>query len=98
MLAALDMYNKAKASRKENQYVDFTCLVQGIEHVVAGVTELPNNYLCIVTVIEEGTTSIIYAPATQVCFQIVAGEGKQDEPPREIGFKPLEDRKNTVKN
>jgi len=93
---ASQLYEKARTERKANQYVDFTCVVQGIQHVVALVQELPFDCLLITTVIEDGATYVIYAPADQVCFQVMVGEGEQIEPRRFIGFEPLKENADKV--
>ncbi len=77
--AAVDLYSAAQGKLKPGEYVDFTCVVQGIQHVVCHIQELPGNCLCLITVIEDGLTHIIYAPAEQVFFQIVHG---RDETPQ----------------
>jgi hypothetical protein len=86
--AAFAIYNELKDKLQSGEYVDFTCIVQGFQHVVCNIQELPGNCLMLITVIENGATYIIYAPAEQVCFQIIHGKDEKPHPTREIGFKP----------
>jgi hypothetical protein len=92
--AAKNLYDEFRGKNKPGQYVDFTCVVQGIPHVVCNIQELPGDCLMLITVIEkdangEDATYIIYAPAEQVSFQIIQGKQENAPPPREMGFKPL---------
>ncbi len=96
MKLAIQLYEKTRKKRKANQYVDFTCLVQGVQHVVALVQEFPFDSLLITTVIEDGATHVIYCSADQVCFQVIVGQGKQVEPRRFIGFEPLKENADKI--
>lgn len=91
---AKNTYDGLTAKNKPGEYVDFTCIVQGITHVVCLVQEMPGDYLMLISVIEqddngEDASYMIYAPAEQVAFQLIQGKTETPRPAREIGFKAL---------
>jgi hypothetical protein len=87
--SAIGEYEHVKTQLKPEQSVNFVCYIGGGIFDVYSVTA-SGHYFEIRAKDGGGNIHIITVPVEQIAFDIIVSKKVNDEPPREIGFKPLD--------
>jgi hypothetical protein len=87
---AIGEYKFLKTQLKPEQSINLVCLIGGKTFDVFSVTA-SDHFVEIKSQDEYGDVHIITAPVEQVSFDIIVSKKTSDAPPREIGYKAIEE-------
>lgn len=87
---AIGEYKLLKTQLKPEQSINLVCLIGGKTFDVFAVTA-SDHFVEVRSQDESGDVHIITAPVEQIAFDTIVSKKTSDTPPREIGFKAIEE-------